>query len=257
MDPDTPSPLARAWAWVPFVLSAALVATALHLGIRWPWLGVSLGLIALWIGLREIAARRRARELLVSGDVESVLVLWGRSLDGVPHPETIEPLVAATALAANGMIDRARGALARAERGPAWDATLEHRLFVETLLDAFEGDRERALEKAQALESLPLPTVGPFLRSRVAMLRGAAAALARSFAHVSGGKDVDLLLFVARRNPLVHWAMRYAAAIACVDAGERGRAQDLLAGAPAWPDGSAFQAFHEEIARASDGAEAG
>ena len=76
------------------------------------------------------------------------------------------PLVAATALMSNGMTERARTALSRAQRGPAWEAALEHRLFVEVLADAFEGDRDRALQNAERLALLPLPPESPFVRSR-------------------------------------------------------------------------------------------
>jgi hypothetical protein len=46
--------------------------------------------------------------------------------------------------------------------------------------------------------------------------------------------------------------MRYAAAIVAVDRGRAGDVQALLSGAPAWPDQSAFHAYHDElIAQAS------
>jgi hypothetical protein len=238
---------ARVFAWLPFVASAALVAFAIHLALRSPWFALLLGTIAALLVLPQLAARKRARKLLVSGNVEAVLSAWNGALDRVPHRETMAPLIAATALAANGMTERARAALARAAKGAAWEAALEHRLFVETLLDAFEGDREQAVIKARQLLELPLPPAGPFLKARIVMLRAAIGALARAFAHATLPGDIRALRAAARRNPLVHWPMRYAAAVACVDRRDLDRARELLAGAPAWPEDSAFQAFHGEL----------
>src|SRR5690242_2887096 len=88
-------------------------------------------------------ARRRMRRLLMQGDIGRVLGLWQSRR--VSHPETMAPLVTATAYAAYGFIDQARSALARAAKGPAWEAAVEQRLFVETLLDTYEGDRSLAI----------------------------------------------------------------------------------------------------------------
>lgn len=191
--------------------------------------------------------RRRTRRLLMSGDVERVIGSWARSIDRVPHTETMAPLLRATAYASYGWIEAARTALGRAVKGAAWDAALEQRLFVETLLDTFEGERDAAVRKAEALESLPMPPAGPMARRRIAILRRGLAALARAFAHASRDGDGDTLVKAAKASPLVHWAMRYAAAIVAVD---RGRARDvlgLLAGAPEWPVESAFRVFHQEL----------
>jgi hypothetical protein len=145
------------------------------------------------------------------------------------------------------MVDRARAELARAAKGEAWEAALEHRLFVETLLDAFEGHRQEAVAKAELLSTLPLPAVGPFVRDRVTTLRAAAGALARAFARKPQRGDLAMLESAARRNPLVHWAMRYAAAVSYVDLGEASRARRLISEAPAWPAESAFRDFHAEL----------
>jgi hypothetical protein len=191
--------------------------------------------------------RRRMRRLLISGDVERVIGTWEGSIRRVPYHETMAPLLKATAYASYGWIEAARRALERAVRGPAWDAAIEQRLFVETLLDTFEGDRDAALRKAQALEAMPMPSAGLFARRRVALLRCGLAAMARAFAHRSREGDARVLARAADASPLVHWAMRYAAAIVAVD---RGRAKDvraLLSGAPAWPDQSAFHTYHDEL----------
>jgi hypothetical protein len=157
------------------------------------------------------------------------------------------PLLKATAYAAYGWIDAARRALERAVRGPAWDAAIEQRLFVETLLDTFEGDRDAAIRKAQALEALPMPSAGPFARRRVAILRRGLAAMTRAFAHTSREGDARILSRAAGASPLVHWAMRYAAAIVAVDRGRARDVQALLSGAPNWPNESAFQTYHSEL----------
>lgn len=192
-------------------------------------------------------ARRRMRALLLSGDITRILVTWQRSFRRVTHPETMAPLVTATAYAAYGFIDPARAALSRAARGPAWEAAVEQRLFVETLLDVYEGDRALALSKAAELEKLPLPKVGFWMRRKVALLRRALGALARAFAHTSTVTDEVVLRDAARSSPLVFWAMAYARAVVLVDAGRRDEARTLLATAPSWPEESAFRSFHDEL----------
>lgn len=238
---------ARFLAWLPFVASAALVALALDLALRSPLLGGLLGTLALLVFLPQLLSRRRVRRILVSGDINAVLEVWSRSLEQLPHRETLGPLLLATALAAHGLTERARRVLERAQRGEAWEAALEHRLFVEALLDAFEGDRALAQQKAESLEKLPLPAAGPFLRERMVLLRSALSAFTRAFARTTKPGDVELLERAAHTSPLVHWAMRYAAAVAMVDGGRRGDAQRLLESAPPWPEESAFHFFHREL----------
>lgn len=233
---------------MPFVLSAALAALGIRIAFREPLVAILLaGLLGMMLlpGIRE---RRRVRRVLQSGDVRSVMAAWAGSFSRVPHPETLGPLITATAFASCGWIDQARASLERAVRGAAWDAALEHRLIVETLLDTFEGERASAIEKAERLCALPLPVTGPFLRGRVRTLRAAMAALARAFARMPRRGDSSLLEQASKANPLIHWPMRYAAAIVAVDAGEMGRARRLIEDAPPWPPESAFQVFHAEIA---------
>jgi hypothetical protein len=192
-------------------------------------------------------ARRRMRRLLMSGDVERVLGTWESSIGRIMHPETMAPLMAATAYAAYGWVDASRNALERAAKGPAWDAAIEQRLFVETLLDTFEGERATAMAKAEALEAMPLPPTGWRARRRVSLLRRGLGALARAFAHESRLEDAKLLGRAAKSSPLVHWAMRYGAAVIAIDEGRKVDVPELLAGAPAWPEESAFRAFHDEV----------
>jgi hypothetical protein len=247
MTPGNEPPLfERVLAWVPFVVSAALVATALDLALRQPVLGLVLGELALVLLIPQFLHRRRLRRVLRSGDVKAVLSAWESSVERVPHPETMAPLITATALAAHGLVERARGAMRLAHRGPAWEAAIEQRLVLETLISVFDGQAERALESAQALTLLPLPS-SPLLRGRVAALRTAMGAFARAFAHRSVGEDLKTLKAASRANPLVFWAMRYAAAVVSIDRGEPTEATRLLSGAPRWPADSALAAFHDEI----------
>ncbi len=249
MTPYRPTLFERVMAWGPFVASAALVATGVHLAIKSPELSLLLVALAALAFVPQLRARRRVRRLLESGDVDAMLHAWQPALDDIPARDTMAPLIAATALISNGMVERARSALSRAHKGPAWDAALEHRLFIEVLADAFEGARDSALDKADRLAALPLPPAGPLVRARVGLLRSAAGALARAFAHTADKRDLGVLRSAARKNPLVHWAMRYAAAVACIDGGKPSEARKLLAGAPEWPEASVFQAFHAELAQ--------
>jgi hypothetical protein len=121
-------------------------------------------------------------------------------------------------------------------------------LIVETMLHTFEGDQSEAMAKSARLASLPLPDVGPALRARVEQARRAVAALARAFAHSSEAKDAELLTSAARENPLLHWPMRYAAAVVHIDAGQPARARKLIDSAPEWPEGSVFRSFQAELA---------
>ena len=118
-----------------------------------------------------VIGRSRMRKLLMSGDVERVIGTWSGAVGRVSHPETMTPLFQATAYAAYGWIHAARRALEMAVKGPAWEAAIEQRLFIETLLDAFEGERDAAMRKATALETLPMPSAGVLVRRRVALLR--------------------------------------------------------------------------------------
>jgi hypothetical protein len=249
MTPPGSSPplFERALSWVYFVVSAALVASAIDLAVRRPMLGLVLAELALVLMIPRLLQRRKLRRVLRSGNVDAVLAAWESSASRVPHPETMAPLITATALAAHGLAERARRALSLARRGPVWDAAIEQRLVVETLLSVFDGDPEHALATATALGDLPLPPA-PFLRGRVVGLRTAMAAFARAFAHRSSMTDRATLEHAAKDNPLVYWAMRYAAAVASIDHGQPREAARLLEGAPIWPEDSAFSAFHQEIA---------
>lgn len=230
-----------------FVASAAGAAVALRVSWDHPLAGVGI-LVAIGLTLAwRLRARWRVRRIFRSGDVEGVLTWWRDSLRRIPHPETMGPLMTATAFAAYGWLEKAREALRHAERGPAWDAAIEHRLFLDTLLLTFEGDGDAAIQRANALASLPLPPSQPGLSDRVEVLRGAVGALARAFSHQGREGDTQLLMSAGDSSPLIHWAMRYGAAIIAVDEGELAQARGLLEDAPAWPAESCFRRFHAEI----------
>ena len=146
------------------------------------------------------------------------------------------------------MLFRSRAALAAAERGPAWEAALEHRLFVDALLLTFEGDRDGAIQSAGRMARLPLPNAGRETQGRTRLLRGAIGAFTRAFAHVSVPGDRATLELASRVSPLVSWPMRYAAAVIALDQGDVSSARGLVGGAPIWPPESALRAFHDEIA---------
>jgi hypothetical protein len=194
-----------------------------------------------------VIGRWRMRRLLVSGDVERVIGTWEGTIARVAHAETMAPLLRATAYAAYGWIEPARRAMERAVKGGAWDAAIEQRLFVETLLDAYEGHRDDALRKSRELEALPNRAQGLLGRRRVASLRRGLSAFARAFTHQSLAGDAQILSRAAGASPLVYWAMRYAAAIVAIDSGRAADVGPLLAGAPQWPRESAFHEYHDEL----------
>lgn len=248
MDPLAEDPRGTRWATIfAFIASAAFAAATLRFAWHRPAIAAALLGAGFAFLLGRWFARRRLRKVFLSGDVRSVLERWSPSLARVPHPATMGPLMTATAFAAYGWVEKARAALASAERGPAWEAALEHRLFLDALLLTFEGDRDGALTQAGRLARLPLPPAAPALRDRVQMLRHAVGALARAFAHVSEPGDREALEAASETSPLVFWAMRYAAAVVAIDQHEWARAAGLLQGAPAWPAESTFRAFHDEI----------
>ncbi|MET0591210.1 MAG: hypothetical protein ABW133_00825 [Polyangiaceae bacterium] len=247
MNVSTPSPSGSFLTRATFVASAAAVALGLHSVTHRPLAALLFVALALTMGISGYLGRRRFREVLRSGDVQSVLTAWSENISKLPHRETMEPLVTAAAFASCGWVEQARTALRRSARGPAWEAAIEHRLFVETMLDAFEGDRAGALAKAARLESLPLPFAGPVLQARVRVLRDALASFARAFAHLGTPRDLAILERASRKSPLVHWAMLYAAAVVAIDLGHLSHAKKLLVTAPPWPEGTAFFAFHEEL----------
>ena len=121
------------------------------------------------------------------------------------------------------------------------------RILSEHLSD-LETRNYAAIAKALELEAMPMPKRAGFLaRRRIAELRQGVAALARAFAHRCTAADLPTLDRAASASPLLHWAMRYAAAIVAIDLGRVEQARGMLADAPTWPAESAFRAFHDQI----------
>jgi hypothetical protein len=247
MSSPVPRRSPRPLALLPLAVAALSAVLAGQMIGRDPRAAVPLLALAAVLLVPAVIGRWRMRRLLMSGDVERVIGTWEGSIERVSHSETVAPLLRATAYASYGWSEAARRALSRAVKGPAWDAALEQRLFVETLLDAFEGDRETAMRKAEVLQALPMPSGGLLARRRVALLRRGLAALSRAFAHASREGDAELLGKAAGASPLVHWAMRYAKAIVAVDRGRPRDVPSLLAGAPQWPLESVFHGYHAEL----------
>lgn len=237
----------RRLTFLPFAFGALGAILCAQLIGRDPRFAAPLFVVGVLLMAPALVGRWRTRQLLMSGDVERVIGVWEGSISGVPHPETMAPLLKATAYASYGWSSAGRRALERAVKGPAWEAAIEQRLFIETLLDTFEGDRQTAIAKAGALAAMPMPSGGLLGRLRVSRLRAGLAAFARAFAHSSREGDAATLRKAAGASPLVHWAMRYAAAIVAVDRGKVAEARALLAGAPAWPAESAFREYHDEL----------
>jgi hypothetical protein len=233
--------------YLPFVLSALWAAIVIRLVARDPRYLLPIALVAaIWI-VPMILHRRKQRALLLRGNVPEVLEAWAPALSTTPFPETMQPLLIATAYAANGWTEQAREAARRAHKGDAWMAAEEQRHLLDVLLESFDGDRERALKVAEQLPDLPLPPVGLFLRRRIAGLRAGLGALARAFARTPRPGDARLLRAAAASSPLFHWAFSYAAAIVAIDESDAKAARKAIRGAPAWPASSVFQSFHAEI----------
>ncbi len=247
LDDDDDEPR-RSSPWlgrVLFVASAGLFAAMVRFAWDRPPLLVAGGVTLLVYGAYRWWSGKRLARMLRRGDVERVIAHWSDSFERVPHADTMAPLMTATALAAFGRVAEARKVLAVAARGPAWEAAIEHRLFLDALLSTFEGDAPHAREQVDRLVAMPMPDGE--LRDRVAQLRDALSALVRAFEHSPLPGDLDRLESASEKSPLVYWAMRYAAAIVAIDSGERARAAALIQGAPAWPAESAFRAFHDEL----------
>ncbi len=238
----------RLLTWAPLWSAAAIATLGALLYAQTPLGGVALIVGAAALLLVQLQARRKTMRILTSGDLHAVLGAWAPALEQVPHPGTLGPLIAATAFAAHGQTERAQQLLDRAQRGAAWDAAREQRLLVETLIDAFDGERERAVGKARALAELPTPAdASSLVRSQVQGLRTALGALARAFARRAEKGDLRHLALASQTAPVLHWAMRYAAAIIRIDRNEPAAARRLLHGAPLWPEQSVFRDFHEEL----------
>ena len=236
------------FTYLPFVLSALWTAIIVRLVIKDVRYAIPVLVLAvLWV-IPLYFQHRRQRDMLMRGNVPDVLEAWHPMLERTPYPETMQPILIATAYAANGWTEAAREALGRARKGgAAWDASIEQRLTMQTLLEAFDGDRARALGSAKELLAIPVPSVGIFLRRRITSLRHGIAAVARAFNRKAEPGDRELLLAAAKASPLFFWAFSYAAAVIAIDEGNAFEARRLITGAPQWSPSSVFAEFQKEL----------
>ncbi|NUO53809.1 MAG: hypothetical protein HOV80_33610, partial [Polyangiaceae bacterium] len=130
-DEQQPSGTARLLKIVLFVASAGFFAALVRFSFKYPWLGAGAAvLVGGYLTWRWWSTTRVVR-MLRRGQVHEIIAHWSDGLDRTPHADTIAPLVTATAFAAFGRVDDARKALASAARGPAWEAAIEHRIFLD------------------------------------------------------------------------------------------------------------------------------
>jgi hypothetical protein len=236
-----------------FVASAAVVAGAIHYGFAHPfWLLCALALLSL-VPLQRALARRRLTRLLETGDVTRLLASWESLPNPSPRGRAAERLMRATALASYGWTVRARQLLDIHQDNNSNSAGLEHRVFLEVLLSALEGNHERSLAMALALDALPLPE-DRYVRQRSIVHRQGAMALARAFAKCGRPGDREALRRTARQNPLLIWPMRYAEAQLSLQQGDSKRAKRLLRLAPAWPPQSVFRHLTQSLQSRLNGA---
>lgn len=240
-----PGGFARWVRWLPFVVTAAVASLVVHASLSRPWLlgGVVAAAVTFVVLLfvRQVQLRRS----LARGDLAHVVARMLPSLKKLPHRDTLGPIALATLFAAHGQAREARATMAAAQRGPAWEGALEHRLFVETLLALLEGDFAVAKDQVAHMATLPEATGPRALKSRT--LREAMGSLTRAFSRESQPGDSDRLEEVSKTSPSVGWIMRYGAAIAAVDHGDLPRAERLIASAPTWPEGSRLRDVHAEL----------
>ena len=230
-----------------------LPTIAVLLGLFW------LGLVSRWLLLVPAAlalgallyprwaARKRLDAIIASGDVRALLRAWKGTAATVPYPETSIPLMIATAYAAFGWVDEARKARAHLVAGPALTASKDQVEFVDVLLEIYEGDREAALCRAEALAAAVPSSAATKVSTRTKTVHRGLLAIARAFAHRATDDDRRFLAQARPPLPILAWPLRYAAAVAALDAGSPSRAEELLRAAPAWPENSVFRTFHREL----------
>ena len=133
-------------------------------------------------------------------------------------------------------------------KGPAWDAAFEQRLFIEALLDTFQGDRASRLLKAEELEA-----AAPTLRrsARAKTHQPAPSGTGRDGTGVRAhNRDDDARELSGGRGlaapPPLGDALR--GAIVALETGTCGVRAGCWRGA-AWPAESAFHVYHQELPR--------
>ena len=86
-------------SYIPLLVTGICAVLLAHMAMRDPRCFVPLAVILVLTFLPAFLGRRRMRRLLISGDVKRVLGSWEASIRRVMHPETMAPLIAATAYA--------------------------------------------------------------------------------------------------------------------------------------------------------------
>lgn len=240
--------LGRALGLVRFIASAAAVAYSIRLVLAGRWvLASTFVLLALpLLVVPEFLERRRRRAVYRSGNVaeivETALMEMGES-----DNQQIA-LQRALALAALGVTGPARIALQTwSHRNPS-DEEYERLLVVEVLIEAFDGEHTGAYRRAVALSSLPRPDTRAADR-RSSAVRECMNAIVRAFDGRAEPGDLDRLLRGPEVLPVLHWVTRYAAAAVCSQRGAQDAVAALLAGAPIWPEESAFALLHRDLTR--------
>ncbi len=240
------SPRALRWTrGAIFIGSAAVVAVAIDHGRHEPGLFWLVGGVLIAFAVRKYLAHRNLEDLLQSGDVTRLLNAWDAASRLGPYTNRpAERLIRATALASYGWTKRARQLLALAQGNPS--EGLEHRVFLEVLLTALEGNHARSMQMALALSSLPL-SPNRTASQRAELHRNAALALARAFAGCGTKADDEVLHRAGRQNPVLFWPTRYARAHLGLQHGNPVPAKRLLRRAPRWPDQSVFQQLTRDL----------
>src|SRR5207248_11315565 len=100
--------------YVPFVLSALWTAIIVRLLLRDIRYVLPLIALALLWAVPLYFVHQRQRAALMRGNVPDVLEAWTPMLERTPYPETMQPILMATAYAANGWTEAAREAMAHA-----------------------------------------------------------------------------------------------------------------------------------------------
>ncbi len=204
--------------------------------------------VALAALLPRWLARRRLHAIIEAGDVRELLRAWYRSAAGLANPETTIPLMIATAYASFGWVDEARRAREAIRPGAALGSSREQVEFVDVLLQVYDGDREEAVRRAEALLERVVPDGDSVLDRRATAFRRGLVAVARAFAHRATTDDAAALVAMREPVPILTWPLRYAEAVVALDAGDGARAARLLEQAPKWPESSVFATFHRELA---------
>ncbi len=251
----TPQPtprLAVLCGWIAYVVSAALVSLVVHISLQSVTALVFASLaFAVFVWNRR-RTRRRALALLRQGDLTELIGAWLTAYEDNGQPAELEPLFRATALAAHGETRRARQIIGLLPDGP-WQQAVEQRMIVETLLDAIDGNRERAMSVAATMSQLPLPA-GRFARARAETRRAALQALARIFADRGRRDDLRWLRAARVQNPLLQLPLYYAEVVLLLQQGKLIAARHKLSFLPALPPENAFSVLRADLWRQLRGA---